>query len=70
MSVENKFRATAKNLEGKAEEMMAEVTGDPEQKIEGKAKQAEAATEHAAENLKEEMEDKKEKIKEKEYKEV
>lgn len=62
MSVEDRVHATAKNLEGKAQEAIGEMTGDPQQKVEGKAKQIEAQTEHAAENLKQEMEEKKEKI--------
>jgi uncharacterized protein YjbJ (UPF0337 family) len=53
MSNENKVEATMKNLEGKAQEMMGEVTGDPKEKAEGQAKQAEAAARHTVENVKE-----------------
>lgn len=55
MSTEDKLKATAKNIEGKAQENMAEVTGDPEDKAEGKVKQAEAKAEHEVENTKEEV---------------
>ncbi|MDY7021109.1 MAG: CsbD family protein [Cyanobacteriota bacterium] len=55
MSTEKKVEATMKNLEGKAQEMMGEVTGDPKDKVEGKAKQAEATAEHSVENMKDEI---------------
>jgi uncharacterized protein YjbJ (UPF0337 family) len=55
MSIEKRVEATLKNVEGKAQEAMAEVTGDPKDKAEGKAKQAEAQAEHTAENIKEEI---------------
>ena len=57
MSIENKVKATAKNIEGKAQEMLGEITGDPQDKIEGKAKQEEAKTEHAVENAKDAVKD-------------
>lgn len=52
MSIEKKIDATLRNIEGKAQEVIGEVTGDPKQKAEGQAKQAEAAVEHTIENLK------------------
>lgn len=52
MSNEDKAKATGKNLEGKAQEAVGKVTGDPEDKAEGKAKQAEAETRHSVENVK------------------
>ena len=52
MSLENRAKATAQNLEGKAQEAMGNVTGDPQDKAEGKAKQAEAQGRHAVEDLK------------------
>lgn len=55
MSTEDRMKATAKNIEGKAQEAMGEITGDPEDKAEGKAKQAEAQVRHSVENLKEEI---------------
>jgi uncharacterized protein YjbJ (UPF0337 family) len=58
MSIEKKVDATLKNIEGKAQEMMSEVTGDPKQKAEGQAKQAEAAAQHTVENIKQAAKDK------------
>ncbi len=55
MSLEDKMKATAKNIEGKLQEAVGEITGDPEQKIEGKEKQAEAQAMHAVENLKDKV---------------
>lgn len=52
MSVEDRAKATGKNIEGKAQEALGNVTGDPEDKAEGKAKQAEAQTRHAVEDVK------------------
>ncbi|MGF1491233.1 MAG: CsbD family protein [Microcoleaceae cyanobacterium] len=52
MSIEDKAKATAKNIEGKAQEAMGEVTGDPKDKAEGQAKQTEAQVEHSVENVK------------------
>jgi uncharacterized protein YjbJ (UPF0337 family) len=42
MGLEEKATATAKNVEGKVQETAGNVTGDPEDRVEGKAKQAEA----------------------------
>lgn len=55
MSIEDRVEATAKNIEGKAQEMIGEVTGDPKSTAEGKAKQNEAAARHSVENVKDEM---------------
>jgi uncharacterized protein YjbJ (UPF0337 family) len=52
MSLEERAKATAKNIEGKAQEAISEVTGDPEDKAEGKAKQAESQARHAKEDVK------------------
>ncbi|MBD1825291.1 CsbD family protein [Cyanobacteria bacterium FACHB-DQ100] len=57
MSLEDKAKATAKNVEGKAQEAMGNVTGDPGDKMEGKAKQAEAGVRHAAEDAKDSVKD-------------
>lgn len=59
MSTENRVEATAKNIEGKIQEAVGEVTGNPKDKAEGQAKQREAAVEHTVENIKD---DKKEAI--------
>ncbi|MEQ8381852.1 MAG: CsbD family protein [Coleofasciculus sp. A1-SPW-01] len=55
MSTEDRMKATAKNIEGKAQEAMGEITGNPEDKAEGKAKQTEAKVRHSVENVKEEV---------------
>jgi uncharacterized protein YjbJ (UPF0337 family) len=52
MSIEDKVRAAAKNIEGKLQEAVGEVTGNPEDKAEGKAKQAEAEVRNSVENVK------------------
>lgn len=52
MSIEDRAKAAAKNVEGKAQEAWGEVTGDPEHKAEGKAKQAESEVRHGVEDVK------------------
>ncbi len=52
MSIEDRLNAIAKNVEGKVQEAMSEVTGDPKDKVEGRAKQEQAAAMHAKEDLK------------------
>ncbi|AFZ57324.1 CsbD family protein [Anabaena cylindrica FACHB-243] len=58
MSLEERAKATAKNLEGKAQEAAGNVTGDPKDKAEGKAKQAESQVRHAAEDVKDHVKEK------------
>jgi uncharacterized protein YjbJ (UPF0337 family) len=53
MSTEDRIDATVKNIEGKAQEMMGEITGDKQEEAEGKVKQAEASAQHSVENAKE-----------------
>lgn len=55
MSVEDRLKAAAKNIEGKAQEVVGEVTGNPRDKVEGRAKQAEAEFRHTKEDLKDEL---------------
>ncbi|MDY6780996.1 MAG: CsbD family protein [Cyanobacteriota bacterium] len=55
MSLEDRAKATAKNVEGKAQEMMGEATGDPKDKAEGKVKQAESEAQHTVEDAKDEV---------------
>jgi uncharacterized protein YjbJ (UPF0337 family) len=55
MSLEDKLKATAKNIEGKIQEAVGEVTGDPATKEEGKLKQAEAEVLHTIENVKDKV---------------
>ena len=52
MSTEDRVEATAKNLEGKAQAAMGEVTGKSSDKAAGEAKQAEAKAQHAVEDAK------------------
>jgi uncharacterized protein YjbJ (UPF0337 family) len=42
MSLTNRAKAVAKNIEGKVQEALGNMTGDPKDKAEGKAKQAES----------------------------
>ena len=55
MSIEDRIKATAKNVEGKLQEAVGEVTGDPKDKAEGQAKQAEAQVRHSVENVKDDV---------------
>ncbi|MDZ7951317.1 MAG: CsbD family protein [Nostoc sp. DedQUE12b] len=55
MSAEKRIEATAKNIEGKIQEVVGEVTGNPQDKTEGQAKQAEAQLTHTVENIKDEL---------------
>lgn len=57
MSVEDRAEAIAKNVEGKIQEAASEITGDPKDKIEGQAKQDEAAAIHAKEDVKDALKD-------------
>ncbi len=52
MSAEGKINATAKNLEGKAEEALGNLTGDKEMQLKGKSKQAQASAMNATDNMK------------------
>lgn len=52
MSLEDRAKATGKNIEGKVQEAVSNVTGDPKDKAEGQAKQGEAKASHAVEDLK------------------
>jgi uncharacterized protein YjbJ (UPF0337 family) len=55
MSIEDRIESTAKNIQGKAQEMASEVTGDPKDKAEGQAKQAEAKVGHTVEDVKDKV---------------
>ncbi|MGB3509442.1 MAG: CsbD family protein [Microcoleaceae cyanobacterium] len=52
MSIEKRVEATAKNIEGKAQEFVGEVTGNLQDQAEGKMKQKEAQAQHVVENSK------------------
>lgn len=55
MSTEDRAKATGNNIAGKAQEALGNVTGDPKDKAEGKAKQAKAQAGHAIEDVKDEL---------------
>jgi uncharacterized protein YjbJ (UPF0337 family) len=55
MSTKDKLEATKKNLEGKGQELVGEVTGDKSEKVKGKTKPGEASVEHEVENVKEKI---------------
>jgi len=55
MSLKEKAQATAKNIEGKLQEAAGNITGDPQDQAEGKAKQAEAKVRHTVEDVKDEV---------------
>ena len=57
MSVEDRAKATAKNVEGAAQEALGNITGDPKDKAEGKAKQKQAEASHAVEDAKDAVKD-------------
>jgi len=46
MSLKDRVKATSKNIEGKIQETVGDITGDPEAKAEGQAKQVEAQIRH------------------------
>lgn len=58
MSIEDKAKATAKNIEGKAQEALGNITGDPEDKAEGKGKQAESEVRQGVEDVKDNVKEK------------
>jgi uncharacterized protein YjbJ (UPF0337 family) len=55
MSIKDRAKATAKNVEGKLQEAMGEVTGNPEDKLEGQSKQSKSKILHIVENVKDEI---------------
>ncbi|MFB2922807.1 MULTISPECIES: CsbD family protein [Aerosakkonema] len=52
MSLQDRAKAIAKNIEGKAQEALGNITENPKHKTEGKAKQIQAEAMHTVENLK------------------
>lgn len=51
----NRAEAMTKNIEGKAQEAIGNITGDPKDQIMGKAKQVESQARNTAEDLKDKM---------------
>ncbi len=58
MGLDDKIKAAAKNVEGKAQEALGNVTGDPEDQAEGKAKQGESAVRNSVEDVKDKVKEK------------
>ncbi len=52
MSIEDRAKAVAKDVEGKLQEGAGKVTGDREAQAKGKAKQAESDVRHGVEDAK------------------
>ncbi|MEL6160956.1 MAG: CsbD family protein [Cyanobacteria bacterium J06554_11] len=57
MSLEEKAKATAKDLEGKAQEAFGKATDNTEAQAKGEAKQAQASATKAKENVKDGIKD-------------
>lgn len=57
MSIEDRVEAVAKNVEGKVQEAVGNITGDPQDQIEGQAKQDQAAAMHTKEDIKDKAKD-------------
>lgn len=55
MNLEERAKATAKNIEGKLQEAVGNITGNPQDQAEGQAKQAESQVRHTIENVKDEI---------------
>jgi uncharacterized protein YjbJ (UPF0337 family) len=55
VSLEDRIKATAKNLEGKLQETVGNITDNPTDQAEGKAKQAEAEGRHIVEDVKDKL---------------
>jgi uncharacterized protein YjbJ (UPF0337 family) len=51
----NQAKSMAKDLEGKTQEMIGNITGDPKDQMMGKAKQVESQVRNSAEDLKDNM---------------
>jgi uncharacterized protein YjbJ (UPF0337 family) len=55
MSLQNRAKATAKNIEGKVQEAVGDLTGDRRDQLEGKAKQVEASIRNTVEDVKDQV---------------
>jgi uncharacterized protein YjbJ (UPF0337 family) len=55
MSLKERAQATAQNIEGKVQESVGDLVGDPKAQAEGKTKQASAKIRHTAEDVKDEV---------------
>ena len=52
MSIEDRAEAIAKNIEGKVQETVGNITGDPKDQAEGQIKQQQADAMHTVEDMK------------------
>jgi len=52
MSLKNRVKATTKNIEGKVQEAVGDLTGDTNAQVEGQAKQVEANVRRTVEDIK------------------
>ncbi len=57
MSLQERAKAAAKNIEGKVEEAVGNITGDSERQASGQAKQVEADVRNASEDVKDKAKD-------------
>jgi len=57
MGLQERAKATAKNLEGKVQAALGELTGNDKEKLEGEAKQVEAHAEQVKEDVKDAAKD-------------
>ncbi len=55
MGFQERAKAAAKNVEGKAQEIVGEITGNHKDQVEGKAKQMEAQVRNKTEDVKDEV---------------
>jgi uncharacterized protein YjbJ (UPF0337 family) len=55
MSLKNRAKATAKNIEGKVQEAVGDLTGDRKAQVAGKAKQVESQARNVIEDVKDEV---------------
>jgi uncharacterized protein YjbJ (UPF0337 family) len=55
MSLEDRAKAAAKNVEGKVQETVGDLTGNTKEQVQGKAKQADANVRNAAEDVKDKV---------------
>jgi uncharacterized protein YjbJ (UPF0337 family) len=57
MGIEDRVKATSKNIEGKVQEGLGKITGNPEDQAAGKAKQVESQVRHGTEDVKDKVKD-------------
>lgn len=55
MSLSDRVKATAKNIQGKVQAAAGELIGDPQTKEEGEEKQSEARVAHTVEDIKDKL---------------